>query len=272
MPGRDPRLEPGIPNVRRRCNDAEVAGTHAKYGAPHGCRRGWLGFRGGVTPRAVPALPAGDLHGGHRPGPRDRAAARGAGGQPGEPRLPLLRAARLRQDDQRPDPGPRAELRAGAGRRPVRRVRLLPGPRPGRSGQHRRDRDRRGLARRRRRRPRPAREGVLRAGARQVQGLHHRRGPHGHDAGLQRPAQARRGAAAAPAVHLRDHRARQGAADDPVAHPPLPVPADPAAAALLVPLRALREGARHHRGRPRSRSWSAPAPARPATPSACSTS
>ena len=65
--------------------------------------------------------------------------------------------------------------------------------------------------RRRRRRPRPAREGVLRAGAQPLQGLHHRRGPHGHHAGLQRPAQARRGAAAAPAVHLRHDRARQGA-------------------------------------------------------------
>ena len=30
--------------------------------------------------------------------------------------------ARLRQDDQRPHPGPRAELRAGTHRRPVRRV------------------------------------------------------------------------------------------------------------------------------------------------------
>ena len=80
-----------------------------------------------------------------------------------------------------------------------------------------------------------------------LQGLHHRRGPHGHDAGLQRPAQAGRGAAAAPAVHLRHDRARQGAPDDPVAHPPLPVPADPAAAAVVVPLRALREGGRDDR-------------------------
>ena len=147
----------------------------------------------------------------------------------------------------RPDPGPRAQLRAGADRRPVRRVRQLQGPGPRRAGLHRRHRDRRGLPRWCRRRPRPAREGVLRAGAQPLQGLHHRRGPHGHDAGLQRPAQAGRGAAAAPAVHLRDHRARQGAADDPVAHPPLPVPADPAAAALVVPLRALRQGGRHDR-------------------------
>ena len=215
---------------------------------PHGCRQGWLGFRGGLAPCAVPALPAGDLHGGHRAGPRHRAAAGRAGEQPGQPRLPLLRSPRLRQDDQRADPGAGAQLRAGAGGRPVRGVRLVPGHGARGSGQHRRDRDRRGVPRRRRRRPRPAREGVLRAGPQQVQGLHRRRGPHGHHAGLQRPAQARRGAAAAPPVHLRDHRARQGAADDPLAHPSLPVPADPPAAALGVPLRALREGERRHRG------------------------
>ena len=201
----------------------------------------------GVTPRPVPPLPARDVRRGHRPGPRDDAAAGRAGEQPGQPRLPLLRPARLRQDHVRPDPGPRPQLRAGAGRRPVRRVRQLPRPGPRRAGLDRRDRDRRGLPRRRRRRPRPAREGVLRAGEEPVQGLHHRRGPHGDHAGLQRPAQAGRGAAAAPALHLRHHRARQGDADDPVAHPPLPVPADPAAAALVLPLRALREGGRRHR-------------------------
>ena len=130
FPGRPGNPEHGVP-----CNARQVQRTRAKYGAPYGCRRGWLGFRGGVTPRAVPALPAGDLHGGHRPGPRDRAAARGAGRQPGEPRLPLLRAARLRQDHQRADPGPGAQLRAGAGGRPVRRVRLLPRPRARRAGQ-----------------------------------------------------------------------------------------------------------------------------------------
>ncbi len=259
-PGRDTRST-GYPGRSASLQRPRTGRNDAEVRPPHGCRRGWLVFRGGVTPRAVPALPAGDLHGGHRPGPRDRAAACRAGGQPGEPRLPLLRTSRLRQDDQCADPRPGAQLRSGAGGRPVRRVRLLPGPRPRRPGQHRRDRDRRGLTRRRRRRPRPAREGVLRAGAQPLQGLHHRRGAHGDDAGLQRLAQARGGAAAAPAVHLRDHRARQGAADDPVAHPPLPVPADPAAAAVVVPLRALREGERRHRGgraaagRPRRRGF-----------------
>ena len=131
--------------------------------------------------------------------------------------------------------------------RPLRRVRQLPRAGPRRAGLDRRHRDRRGLPRWRGRRPRPAGEGLLRAGARQVQGLHHRRGPHGHDAGLQRPAQAGRGAAAAPAVHLRHDRARQGAADHPLAHPPLPLPADPAAPAQRLPLPARRRGGRGHR-------------------------
>ena len=60
-----------------------------------------------------------------------------------------------------------------------------------------------------------------------------------HHGGVQRAAQAGRGAARAHQVHLRHDRAREGAADDPVAHAPLPVPADPAAHALDVPRRAL---------------------------------
>ena len=47
-------------------------------------------------------------------------------------------------------------------------------------------------------------------------------------AGLQRPAEDRRGAAGAREVRLRDDRAGEGHRDDPVADPPLPVPAGPA--------------------------------------------
>ena len=67
-------------------------------------------------------------------------------------------------------------------------------------------------------------------GRQPLQGLHHRRGAHGLAAGLQRPAQDRRGAAGVRQVHLRDHRAGEGARHHPVAHPPLPVPAGPARA------------------------------------------
>ena len=99
---------------------------------------------------------------------------------------------------------------------------------PVRPGQHRRDRDRRGLPRRRRRRPRTARTRLLHPGVRPLQDLHHRRGAHGHPAGLQRPAEAGRGAAAAPEVHLRHHRAGEGHPDHPVPHAPLSVPPRPA--------------------------------------------
>ena len=61
-------------------------------------------------------------------------------------------------------------------------------------------------------------------------------------------------------------------ADDPVAHPPLPVPADPAAAALVLPRRAVRDGGRRRSSRRRCRWWCAPAAARPATRCPCSTS
>ena len=236
------------------------------------CRRRWLGFRSGLTPRSLPPLPARDVRPGHRAGPRHRAAAQRARARPGQPRLPLLRSPRLRQDHVGPHPRPQPQLRAGARRRPVRRVRQL--RRAGHRGQrlHRRDRDRRRVARRCRRRPRPAREGVLRAGPRPLQDLHHRRGAHGDHGRVQRPAQAGRGAAAAPALHLRHHRAREGAADDPVAHPPLPVPADPAADAGRLPRRAVHQGGRRRSSRRPCRSSYAPGPGRRATRCRCSTS
>ena len=74
-------------------------------------------------------------------------------GRPGEPRLPLLRHPRHRQDARPRASWPSPQLRAGAGRRPVRRVRVVPGDRAPRRG-HRRDRDRRRQQHRRRQRPR----------------------------------------------------------------------------------------------------------------------
>ena len=117
----------------------------------------------------------------------------------------------------------------------------------GRAGQHRRHRDRRGQPRRGRRRSRPAREGVLRAGVVALQGLHHRRGAHGLDAGLQRAAQAGRGAAPAREVRLRDDRAGEGPADDPIAHASLPVPARPVEDPAAAPRACLRAGGRGRR-------------------------
>ena len=155
--------------------------------------------------------------------------------------------AGLRQDLQRADPGPLAQLRAGPHPRAVRRLPVLRLAGPGRAGQHRRHRARRGLARRCRRHPRAARPGVLRAGRVALPGVHRRRGAHDHHAGLQRPAQDRGGAAGAPGVRVRDHRAGQGAAHHPLPHPPLPVPADPAGHAAQAAGADLRRGGRGRR-------------------------
>ena len=184
---------------------------------------------------ALPQVPPGNIRRGQGTGPRHRAAPAGAAQRPGAPCLPVQRAARLRQDLECPDPGPLAQLRAGADARSVRRLRVLHLARPGRTRQHRRDRDRRGLARRRRRCPRPARTGLLRPGGRPLQDLHHRRSPHGHQGGLQRAAQAGGGAAAAPEVRVRDHRAGEGHRDHQVADAPLPVPAGAAGGAARAP-------------------------------------
>ena len=81
----------------------------------------------------------------------------------------------------RPDPGPRAQLRAGAGRRPVRRVRLAaatwPAAGPGSidvieidAASHGGVDDARDLRE----------KAFFAPGPQPLQGLHHRRGPHGH--------------------------------------------------------------------------------------------
>ena len=175
--------------------------------------------------RPVSPLPARDVRRDDRPVPGDRAAHDGAPHRSRESRLPVQRPARLRQDHVGAHPRALPELRRGPDRRPVRRVPELRRALARRQRLARRGRDRRGEPQRRRRRPRPARARGLRAGARPLQDLHPRRGAHGHAAGLQRAAQARRRAARARQVHLRDHRARQGARHHPLAHAPLPVPA-----------------------------------------------
>ena len=76
---------------------------------------GAMHARGGGTggAGALPQVPAAHVRRGHRAGARHRAAVAGAAQRAAQPRLPLLRPARLRQDLQRPHPGPLAQLRAG---------------------------------------------------------------------------------------------------------------------------------------------------------------
>ena len=80
-----------------------------------------------------------------------------------------------------------------------------------------------------------------------LQGVHHRRGAHGHLAGIQRSAQDRRRAAAAYQVHLRHDRTREGHRHDPVADPPLSVPTGAAPSVGRLPGRDLPDRGRARR-------------------------
>ena len=109
--------------------------------------------------------------------------------------------------------GQRSNPRHDRGRRSL--------PRHPREPASRRGRDGRSLPHRHRRHSRPDRQRALQAEHRPLQGLHHRRGAHALEAGLQWPAQDARGAARAREVHLRHHRGAQGAGDGAVALPAL---------------------------------------------------
>ena len=80
-------------------------------------------------------------------------------------------------------------------------------------------RGRRRLAHQGRRHARAARQRAVRAGARPLQGVPHRRGAHALDALLQRAAEDARGAAAAREVPARHHRPAEAAGDRAVALP-----------------------------------------------------
>ena len=69
--------------------------------------------------RSLSQVPSGDVRRGGRAGARHRAAADRAGRRPDQPRLPVLRPPRLREDVQCTHPRPFAELRRRA-RRPIR--------------------------------------------------------------------------------------------------------------------------------------------------------
>jgi hypothetical protein len=60
-----------------------------------------------------------------------------------------------------------------------------------------------------------------------VQDLHHRRGPHAHQGGVQRAPEDHGGAARARQVHPVHDRAAQGAADDPEPVPAVRLPQHP---------------------------------------------
>jgi hypothetical protein len=165
-----------------------------------------------------------------RPGARPAGARARPGQRPAAPRLPVHRHARRGQDDHRAHPRQGAELRGGRVLDTLRRVRLV--------SRHRRralrgpDRGRCGLAHEDRGYPRPARQRAVLAGARPLQGVPHRRGPHALAAFLQCAVEDARGTAAACEVPARDHRSAEPARDGAV---PLPAVQPEAPAGLHDP-------------------------------------
>ena len=87
--------------------------------------------------------------------------------------------------------------------------------------------DRRRHQQRRRAGARAARERALQPGARPLQDLDHRRGPHALHGRLQRAPEDAGGAAAAGEVHLRHHRVPQDPRHHPLALPAVRLPPDP---------------------------------------------
>ncbi len=182
-----------------------------------------------ALPGARAQIPPAALRGPDRPGADGADAGQFLRRQPHPSGLHLHRRPRHRQDHDRAHPRPRLQLCRARQDRPAERrhARTRP-PLPGDHGlaPRRRDRDGRGLPHRHRRRARDHRERPLPAGLRPHQGLHHRRGAHAVEAGLQRPAEDARGAARARQVPVRHHRDRQGADHGQVALHPLRPEAD----------------------------------------------
>ena len=227
-----------------------------------------VGARG--VPVALPQVPAPAVLRARRSGARHQRPPQRRPRRPGRSCLPLLRAARHRQDDDGADPGQGPQLyEPRRRRRALRRVRQLPGDRRGHL--HGPPRDRRRLEPRRRRRPRPPPEG--RDGPRREhppQGLHPRRSPHALDRSREHAAEDARGAARARRVRARDHQPRERPADDPFAHPALRVhaPVDASSSAPTSPT-----SARARASRPAPRRWrSSPGPARVRSATRCRSS
>ncbi|MCK7493025.1 MAG: hypothetical protein MZW92_17155 [Comamonadaceae bacterium] len=144
---------------------------------------------------------------------------------PDRPRLHLQRSPRRRQDLDGPDPCQGPQLRDRARRRspatPARTAARSP------NGIAIDVREIDGASNRGIDEIRELRENVKFAPASSpLQDLHHRRGPHAHQGGLQRPAEDARGAARPRDLRLCHHGDPQGPGDDPLPLPVLRFPAD----------------------------------------------
>ena len=141
---------------------------------------------------------------------RDRARTAGA-------RLPVLRTARRGQDHLRPHLRQGDKLPAPRRRRGLQRVRVVPQLRRQPLAEHTRARCR--LEQLGRRHPQPHRAGAGHAAAGALLGVHHRRGAHALDTGVQRLSQNARRAAGTRRIHSGHHREAQDHPHDPLAMP-----------------------------------------------------
>ena len=122
-----------------------------------------------------------------------------------------------------------------------------------------------------RRDPHAARERQVRAGARALQGLHHRRGPSAHRARLRRAAQDAGGAAGPRRLRAGHHRPARHPGDRAVARAALRLPSDPSRPAGRHARAHPQRGEASRSSRPRCRRSCARPRARCATRSRCST-
>ena len=169
--------------------------------------------------------------------------------RPHPPGLHADGRARRRQDHHGAHPGAGLQLpdRHGEADDPHAGARgALPGDH--REPPRRRDRDGRGQPHRHRRRARDHRFQPLPPGDGAHQDLHHRRGAHALQAGLQRPAEDAGGAAGPREVPVRHDRDREGAGDGALAHPALRPAPGRAAGDGGAPRPHLRQGGRARRG------------------------
>ena len=188
--------------------------------------------------RPLPDISVARLLAGGRAGGRRADAAERDRARPGAAGISLRRPARDRQDVDGQDPREGIERRGRA----ERRLRSDDADRAGdrRRDRSRRRRDGRGLAARHRRDPRDPRARDAPAGRGPLQGLHPRRGAPAHVAGMERPPEADRGAAAAPRLRLLHDRPLEGDPDGPLALPDVRLPAAPAAGDRHRPAQRLR--------------------------------
>ena len=161
---------------------------------------------------------------GRRTGGRHADAAERRVARTDRPCVPVHGASRNGQDEHSPHHGQGRQLPRPAGRGAGRYVRHLPVDQRGPLA--RPHRDRRRQQPRHRRHSRSARQGRVHPPRGPLQGLHHRRSPHAHRAGIQRALEDPRRAARPRHLHPRHNRNPQGPAHHHLSMPAVRLPSN----------------------------------------------